>query len=103
MNECWIFQGCITPGRHGGYGRATVTTAPGVHKQMYVHRLVYEALVGPLVSGEEIDHLCANRACYNPTHLESVLHVVNQRRRGSARRAATRGLDPLWGSDAPMW
>lgn len=41
-------------------------------KQTYVHRWSYERHVGPIPKGMQIDHLCRNRACSNPEHLEPV-------------------------------
>jgi len=41
------------------------------------HRAVYEALVGPIPKGLSLDHLCRNRACVNPEHLEPVSLVEN--------------------------
>lgn len=44
------------------------------------HRWAYEHFVGPIPDGLVIDHLCRNRACVNPAHLEPVSNVENIRR-----------------------
>lgn len=64
-NGCWEWQGTV---RDDGYGK--------YHKS-YTHRLVYGALVGPIPDGLELDHLCRNRRCCNPEHLEAVTRRVN--------------------------
>lgn len=46
----------------------------------YVHRLMHELVHGPIPDGMEIDHLCRNRGCCNPDHLELVTHAENARR-----------------------
>jgi len=67
---CWEWLGFITL---NGYGR---TNFPGV-KTRLAHRLVYELLVGPIPDGLTLDHLCRNRSCVNPAHLEPVTMKVN--------------------------
>lgn len=46
-------------------------------KREYVHRLAYELWRGQIPEGLDIDHLCRNRRCYNPQHLEPVTRSVN--------------------------
>lgn len=44
------------------------------------HRLVWDRLVGPIGDGLDLDHLCRNKPCCNPAHLEPVTRSVNIRR-----------------------
>lgn len=69
---CWEWIGARIGDGYGNWwkdGRSYLT-----------HRLSYEALVGPIPADLEMDHLCRNRACLNPQHLEPVTRSVNQRR-----------------------
>jgi hypothetical protein len=49
------------------------------------HRFAYELLVGPIPAGLVLDHLCRNRLCVNPNHLEPVTNSENPRRGRVAR------------------
>ncbi len=71
--DCWEWMAYRD---HLGYGRAT---RPG-RGVTVAHRVVYEALVGAIPEGLELDHLCGNRGCVNPDHLEPVTHQENMRR-----------------------
>ena len=54
-----------------GYGR--------IHDKQ-AHRVIYEQMVGPIPPGLHLDHLCRNRGCVNPDHMEPVTNAENVRR-----------------------
>ena len=83
--ECVVWPGQID---RYGYGRIT-PSRPGATRK--AHRVVYERLIGHIPTGMQIDHLCRNRACVNPAHLEPVTHHENALRGAAARS----GVNPL--------
>ena len=74
-DACWD-----EAGTDNGNGYRTVTYNG---RKTYLHRLSYEHFVGPL-GDLHVDHLCRNRACWNPAHLEAVTNEVNILRGESA-------------------
>lgn len=80
---CWDFTGRISP---DGYGRISVGRKYEGH--LNAHRAAYLCFVGPLTSEQHVDHLCRNRRCCNPLHLEAVSFQENIRR-GARHRSAS--------------
>src|SRR4051812_41628217 len=64
LGPCWEW----TAFKLRGYGQFS----PWKGLLCRAHRYAYELLVGPIPEGHELDHLCRNRGCVNPAHLEPV-------------------------------
>lgn len=73
LGPCWLFQGKWSDGK--GFKKVTFD-----NHALYVHRAMYEVLVGTVPPGLVLDHLCRQRACCNPCHLEPVTMWVNTSR-----------------------
>ena len=69
---CWEWTGARVP---GGYGKLTIKG-----KSVSAHRKFYEDAKGAIPEGYYLDHLCKNRPCVRPDHLEVVTPTENVRR-----------------------
>lgn len=87
-DSCWNWTGALTGGKGYGSVRHNGHTLPA-------HRVVYEILVGPVPFGLTLDHLCRNRRCVRPSHLEPVSNRENiLRGEGVAAQASRRTHAP---------
>lgn len=71
-NGCWVWTASRLA---AGYGRFALGG-----RWYLAHRLAYMTLAGPIPDGLVIDHLCRNKPCVNPAHLEPVTVRVNNLR-----------------------
>lgn len=83
-NGCWEWT---SPKRHG-YGRYWLDG-----RMQSAHRLAFESESGPIPEGLVVDHVCRNRACVNPSHMQLTTNAVNlQNRKGASKRNKTTGV-----------
>lgn len=99
---CHVFTGPL----HNGYGYIGIG-----QKTKFVHRVTWEAANGPVPDGLELDHLCRQRDCWEPTHLEPVTRRENILRGDGPRLTRERGFaqthckngHPLSGENLSWW
>lgn len=68
-DTCWNWTACKN---NTGYGLFSIN-----NMMILSHRFSYELHKGKIPIGLEIDHLCRNRLCCNPDHLEAVTGKEN--------------------------
>lgn len=82
-SPCHIWTGPTSgEGRGGGYGRMSLNG-----QTVAVHLVIFTHYYGYIPGKKQVDHLCNNRLCCNPLHLEMVTHKVNQIRRADRARS----------------
>lgn len=76
---CYLWLGAVTKDGYGKIGLGPVGITP--KHVVYAHRLAWELDNGPIAARLTIDHLCRQRCCVNPKHMEAVTQQQNCARR----------------------
>lgn len=84
---CWIWVAAVD-GK--GYG---LVRQPGYKSMRPAHRVAYELAHGEIPAGLHIDHLCRQKKCVNPQHLDAVTNRTNVLRAGNPGARICRVLD----------
>ena len=97
-DECWPWTASRT---YQGYGQFF----PAKRTFVRAHRFAYEAAIGPIPAGLTIDHLCRNKACVNPAHMEPVTAIENGLRGnlGLVHAVCRNGLHEMSGANVALW
>lgn len=83
---CWLWLGATAGSGYPTFGPG------GRERSRPAHRVVFAMTHGRnILDGHEIDHLCRNKFCVNPAHLEEVTHQENMRRRALAHDRCKHG------------
>ena len=83
ISQCWHWTGSKNK---AGYGRIWCSET---QRPLMAHRVLYEAERGKVPKNKELDHLCCNKSCVNPQHLQAVTSSENKLRCWATKR----GLD----------
>lgn len=81
VNGCWEWQKSLS---RSGYGVFWYD-----NHNMVAHRISYSLYKGPIPEGLPLDHICANKKCVNPDHLEVVTFKENTSRMHNRKRSDT--------------
>lgn len=98
-DSCWNWLAH----KNNGYGRF-MERIDGGYRPWAAHRYAYTALRGPIPDGMVIDHMCHNRSCVNPLHLQVVTSKQNTENRAGASPRSKSGIRGVyWDIRCKRW
>lgn len=71
-DNCWLWRGCVL---EDGYGQFRDDTK----RKWRAHRFIYSKTIGDIPPNYVVHHLCENKICVNPKHLDIMLHCEHSR------------------------
>ncbi len=86
---CWLWTGPTSGAGYKGQKKGRGHSYPRMSldgQTVAVHLVIWTHYNGFIPGRKQLDHLCRQRCCVNPEHLELVTHRVNQLRRAKARK-----------------
>lgn len=99
VGSCLMWQGAIT---NNGYG--VLHTEIDGQRYHYAHRVSYRVFTGEIPEGMQIDHMCHNRACVEPTHLRLATNAQNHENLRAARSDSRSGIrGAIWSTQKGKW
>jgi hypothetical protein len=104
--ECWVWTKNLEQGEYGRFylGKKKLPDGRSVSVKRAAHVVSYMHFVGPIPVGWIVDHLCNNKACVAPDHLEAITQLRNLQR--AQLRRPWRRLNqyaPDYSKDADDW
>lgn len=94
-NECWTWTAATFA---NGYGSMCFHG-----KSVRAHRFAYALAYGECPAGLQIDHICHNRQCVNPAHLQLVTNQQNSENRGARKDSKTGVRGVFWVAAQNKW
>ena len=91
---CWEW----TAGKSRGYGQFRLDG-----RMVNAHRFAFGMLVGPIPSGMELDHICHNPACVNPTHLRTCTPAENSQNQAIPKNNTSGLKGVCWDKRNKRW
>lgn len=93
--SCWVWMGA----KYKGYGAFRLDG-----KSQLAHRVLYAWTKGEIPAGAQLDHMCHNRSCVNPSHIRFADWETNGQNRARANKNSKSGIRGVyWNKERRGW